>query len=209
MNHKVRQKEVAAFMRRLYKIGLTTGLGGNISLKKDGFIYITASQTDKAKLKSDMVCILDADGNPIEGGSKNISMESGMHRAVYAACPQATAIIHAHPPLSTAFGVAEKLINTRLTAEGHMILGEPLIVDYAPPGSLELAEAVAAAAKHAQVMLMKNHGVIAYGNSLSEAFERIEVLENMAKIHLVSLFLGKQTALTDKDIFVLNQLVKQ
>ena len=194
-------------MRRLYKQGLTTTFGGNISLKVNDLFLITASQTDKGRMKFSDICVLDRDGTQI-GNTLKLSMETAMHLAIYSVRPDIKAVVHAHPPISSSFVVSHKPINTRLTAEAWYVLGEPAMAEYALMGTTTLAEVVANAARHAQVVLMKNHGVLAVGQSLAEAFDRVEVLENAAKIQLLSQWSGSQNILTPLETEAINQMIK-
>ncbi len=204
---KALQIEVAYYMRRLYKRGLTTTFGGNISLKAKDLYFVTASQTDKGRMKASDICILDRDGRQI-GDILKQSMETEMHLAIYSVRPDIKAVVHAHPPLSSSFAVSHQSINTKLTAEAWAVLGELAMAEYALMGTKNLAEVVANAARQADVVLMKNHGVLAVGQTLAEAFDRIEVLENAAKIHLLSQWSGSQKSLSPAETIAINQMLK-
>ncbi|HKK43526.1 MAG TPA: class II aldolase/adducin family protein, partial [Bacteroidales bacterium] len=81
--YKQERKEVARFMRRLYKRGLTTTSGGNISLRvNDDIILITPSATDKGTMRWREVGILNTGGQNLTPDLKP-SIENGMHLAVY------------------------------------------------------------------------------------------------------------------------------
>ena len=201
------QKDVATFMRRLYKRGLTTSFGGNISLKHEGWMLITASQTDKAHLKANEVGILNQHSKLLQPHLKP-SMETPMHEAIYAQRADIGAIVHAHPPVATSFTVTYTPINTMLTAEAWVVLGTPVFAGYETSGTEALAHEVAEAVQKSNVVLMKNHGVLAVGTTLTEAFDRIEVLENAAKIHILSQLLGQQHPLSEQALSTITQLIK-
>ena len=76
-------------------------------------------------------------------------------------------------------------INTNITAEAYAILGEPLMVPYALMGTVELAELVASNILKSDILLLENHGVLATGSNLLQAFDKIEVLESAAKMTLI------------------------
>ena len=112
------------------------------------------------------------------------SSELVVHRAIYKAT-SALAIVHAHPPMASTFVAARKPINTRLIAEAYAIVGEPEYAPYELMGTDKLADSVAGCfKKNTLCVLMENHGVLCVGDSLLQAFDRIEVLENTAKINL-------------------------
>lgn len=203
---KTLKKEIAYFMRRLYKRGLTTTFGGNISVRFQDFVLITASQTDKGRMKAADICVLNPAGYQLDKKLK-ISMETAMHLAIYSARPNVSAIVHAHPPVSSSFSVSHQNINTRLTAEAWAVLGDVARADYALMGTAGLAQTVSNAIANAAVVVMDNHGVLAVGQSLTEAFDRVEVLENAAKIHILSKLSGQQTELTPMQIQAITKII--
>jgi L-fuculose-phosphate aldolase len=201
------KKEVAYFMRRLYNKNLTTTSGGNISIKlKYGKILITPSGTDKARMKSDQIGLLSFAGENLTPHLK-ASMESRMHIAVYNQRPDIKAIIHAHPPIATAYTAMRKSINCTLTSEARAILGKPMVAPYALMGTALLADRVAETVKHANVILMENHGVICLGQSLLAAFDRMEVLEAAAKMTLITELLKGKKELSPQQLREIDDLL--
>ena len=93
--YKSKRKEVARFMRRLYKHGLTTTSGGNISLRlSDEFILITPSATDKGRMKWKEVAIINIFGENLTPHLKP-SIETEMHLSIYRKKNEVLAIVHA------------------------------------------------------------------------------------------------------------------
>jgi L-fuculose-phosphate aldolase len=206
-NLDVQKKEVAYFMRRLYNKNLTTTSGGNISIKReDGLILITPSGTDKGRMRSDRVGILSIAGENQTPHLKP-SMESGMHIAIYNRRPDIKAIIHAHPPIASAYTAMRKSINCTLTSEARAILGTPMVAPYALMGTSLLADRVAETVKHANVILMENHGVICLGQSLLAAFDRMEVLEAAAKMTLITELLKGKKELNPQQLKEIDDLL--
>ncbi|WP_439184973.1 class II aldolase/adducin family protein [Carboxylicivirga taeanensis] len=200
------KKEVAKWMRRLYKKGLTTSLGGNISLRLDAnHIAITASATDKGQIRSKGIAIVSMDGQVVDAQLK-VSMETGMHLAVYKSRPDVQAVVHAHAPMGSLFATTSHRINTHLLAEAYAIIGEPCTAGYAAPGSDLLAANVAAACAQANVVLMANHGILALGDTLLQAFDRVEVLENAAKMTVLTSLLGDKSELNQAQLNELKAL---
>jgi L-fuculose-phosphate aldolase len=118
------------------------------------------------------------------------SMEINMHLAIYKKRPDIKAIVHAHPVFATSFAISNKLINTNIAGETRAILGEPAMAEYALMGTQKLADLVAEALSNSNVVLMRNHGVITLGDSLFQAFDRMEVLEACAKMSVITEMLG-------------------
>ena len=199
VKYKEDRKAVASFMQRLYKQGLTTTSGGNISkLISDDRIAITPSATDKGSMKWKDVGILTLDGENLTPSLKP-SIESAMHIAIYRKTG-AKAIVHAHPVFATSFTAMKRKIEVNLTAEACAILGEPLVVPYALMGSGNLAELVSDYAAKASILLLENHGILATGTDLLQAFDRIEVLENAAKMTCITALMGKRSSLTQSQV---------
>lgn len=207
MRYSTERNEVAYFMRRLYRQGLTTTSGGNISCRcPDGIIAITASKLDKGELTADGVGLVTLERGVLTP-KLNLSIETGMHLAIYNKCPAVNAIVHAHPQAACAFCASNKSIDTHLTAEDYAIVGDPVLIPYEIMGSPELARATADNIGNTQVALLKNHGVIAVGATLLEAFDRLEVLENAAIHTILNNLIGGRVGLTDPQISDLDALV--
>jgi L-fuculose-phosphate aldolase len=205
---KKERKEVARFMRRLYKHGLTTTSGGNISFRlSDELILITPSATDKGRMKwkeVGMVTILGENLTP----HLRPSIETAMHLAIYKKKKDATAIVHAHPVFASLFTAIRAKINTNLTAEARAILGDPLFVKYAVMGSAALADVAAENILISDILLLENHGILTTGSNLLQAFDKIEVLENAAKMTLMSELTGKKKPLDRARILELERLFR-
>ncbi len=185
------REAVAQCMARLYRMGLTTTSGGNISLRLNSDLFcITPSSLDKACLTADLIAVVRMDGTNLTPHLK-LSIESEMHRLILQGRPDVQAVVHAHPCTATAFTTIRRddgslALDTRLIAESWYVLGDPVMVPYQRMGTPALAEAVAASAANHDVLLMENHGVLAVGKTLVQAFDRIEVLENAAKMTVIA-----------------------
>jgi L-fuculose-phosphate aldolase len=195
-------------MRRLYKHGLTTTSGGNISLRlSDELILITPSATDKGRMKWKEVGIISISGENLSPHLKP-SIETPMHLAIYRKKPDVLAIVHAHPLFSSLFTAIKAKINTNLTAEARAILGDPLLVKYAVMGSVALADVAAENAMKSDILLLENHGILTTGSNLLQAFDKIEVLESAAKMTLMTEVTGKRRPLDKTQILELERLFR-
>lgn len=196
MEYAKERQEVACFMRRLYERRLTTCSGGNISLLVAGnTMLITPSALDKGRIETEQIGIISMSGENLTPSLKP-SIETEMHIRVYQSRPDVRAVVHAHPVVCSSFAASEKEINTSLIAESRAVLGKPARAPYAVMGSPELAASVARTAAGANTVLMTNHGVLAVGQTLLQAFDRIEVLEAAATITLITHLLGGKRELT-------------
>jgi L-fuculose-phosphate aldolase len=192
------REEVAYFMRRLYQQKLTTTSGGNISFRLDeDNALITPSQLDKGRLSAVQIGLVGLDGEN-KTPELPLSMETGMHLAIYKCRPDIKAIVHAHPVVASSFAATDRDINCNLMGESRFVLGKPIKAKYALMGTPQLAEVVAEACLKTNVVLLENHGILAVGKTLLQAFDRLEVLEAAAKTSLIIELLGNKHEL-DKD----------
>ncbi|UCH13558.1 MAG: class II aldolase/adducin family protein [Bacteroidales bacterium] len=200
------KKEVAYFMRRLYKKNLTTTSGGNISCRFDSdTVIISPSELDKARIKGKQTGVITMEGKSLTPGIK-FSIETNMHLSIYKKRPDIKAIIHAHPPVSTSFTAMNKSINCKLIAESYFILGTPQVAGYALMGTQSLAKIVSEKAANTNVILLENHGIICLGTSLLEAFNKIEILEASAKMTLITELMNDVRQLTPEQIKEIDNL---
>ncbi|MCF8369022.1 MAG: class II aldolase/adducin family protein [Bacteroidales bacterium] len=199
------RKEVAAIMRRLYEMRLTTTSGGNVSLRMDDKIFITPSQTDKGQITAKEVGILDIDGHNFMPHLKP-SMESKMHLAIYQKRHDVKAIVHAHPVFATSFCISRKEIKTRLAGEAWAVIGKPIKAEYRLMGTTDLANVAAEASLKGNVILLENHGVLTVGSTLLQAFDRLEVTEAAAKMTFITGLLGDYRELDDDQVDAINRL---
>ncbi len=196
---------VAYYMRLIYRRGLTTCSGGNVSFRNDKIVFITPSQTDKSKINKDEIAKLSIDG---ENLTPNLtpSMETLIHLKIFQKRKDVNAIIHAHPTTATAFSASKKKISTRLTGETRALLGEPVYVPYFLMGTEKLATKVAVASTKTNVIIMENHGIITLADTLQLAFERLELIEEASKITLISHLLGNKKEMSEKKIIEIDNL---
>lgn len=177
-------------MTRLYDRQLTTASGGNISLRiNDDLFCITPSALDKGLLTTEDIAVVTIEGENLTPKLK-LSIETEMHRLMLLARKDCTAIVHAHPTCASAFTAITKdgkcAINTRLVAESYYILEDPVLVDYRLMGTVDLASQTALKAKDHDVLLLENHGVVALGKSMLEAFDKLELLERAAQMTVIA-----------------------
>ena len=172
--------------RRLWQRGLIAASDGNISCRvAEGFL-ITPSGLAKGFLTEEDLLLVDERGRVL-AGSRRPSIETGMHLAVYRACPEAQALVHAHPPLTTAFTLTGQDMNEDAPDEVKLQLGSIAVAAYGEAGSAELAQNVARAAQSgANAVLLSRHGALTAGDGVMKALFRMEALEQAAKTMLAA-----------------------
>lgn len=160
---------------------LVVGSAGNISVRVGEMVVMTPSGVAYDQLADTNICVLDADGNLLDGQGKR-SSEWPMHRRIYD-LTQATAIVHTHSP----FAVAVSTICDELPAIHYSILrlgGSTVrVAPYTTFGSDGLAGFVGAALADRTAALLQNHGAVVHGTSLAEAYDRALLLEWLAEVY--------------------------
>ncbi len=184
----------------LYDRQLVTASDGNISMRlNQNHIIITPSRMNKGLLKPEDMIVTDLDGNIIEGKGK-ASSEFLMHRAIYQNRPEVNAIIHTHPVYATAFALAGKNIPDNHLIEAKVILGATALAEYGTPGTPEMAEVIAPHIQKVNSILLKNHGAITYGTELIDSYNRMDVLEAVAKTIIMSRILGEPEIISRENL---------
>lgn len=207
MKERETRREVARFMRRLYRQKLTTTSGGNISVRlEDEAVAITPAGNDKGRLRAGEIALIRMNGDNLTPEIKPTS-EWRFHLAIYERCPRVGAVVHAHPPTATAFTACKTVISTRLVEESYLMVPRIKKLAYARTGSEELAPIVAAGACEAEGLLLENHGVVATGATLLQAFDRLELIEAAAKMTLVARQLEGATELSPDRCAALDKLM--
>lgn len=194
-------EQINVIIGRIYRSGMTTTSGGNISIKDDnGDIWITPSGIDKGSLTTNDIVCMKKDGTKI--GAHKPSSEYPFHKAIYEARPELKAIIHAHPPGLVAFSIIGKVPDTNIVPQARNICGEIGFAPYGCPGSEDLGEKIANEFKNRKykAVIMENHGVVLGGTDLMDAYQRFETLEFCCRTIINASRLGNVNALSDKQI---------
>jgi L-fuculose-phosphate aldolase len=189
MTYQNIKKKIIELGRFLFVNGYIVATDGNISVRMNlKEILITRTGVCKGELRIGDIVKLNLRNWKLEIGNFKAkpSSEYHFHLAVYQNRPDVNAIIHAHPPYSTTFAVTGKKLDTKLLTETEATLGKIKHVGYFMPGSLELAKAVGKASAEHNVMILAHHGVVVCGKDLIEARYRLERMEFLAKVSLLS-----------------------
>lgn len=190
------------------KRGFTPGYSGNISARCGQNILITSTGSANGFLKEEDICLIDFDGNLIEG-EKAPSSEKFLHIEFYNKRPDVNAILHFHSPYLSTFAIRGENLNEKIMAEIIYAFGEIPIADYALPGSKDLVEKTSFYFNNNDVILMKNHGVIVGGKNLKDAFLKFESCETYAKTLICAKLLGGANILPEEEVEKIYNLRKK
>jgi L-fuculose-phosphate aldolase len=186
--------------RRLYARGYVASNDGNISVRLDAArILTTPKSVSKGFMTPEMMCVVDPDGAKL-AGDREPSSELKMHLEVYRQRPDVQAVVHAHPPLATAFAVAGIPLDRAVLAEVITTLGSIPIAEYATPSTHELPAAVRHYIRAHDGLLLANHGALTVGHELFAAYYKMETIEHFAKISLVARLLGGERLLSQEEV---------
>ena len=181
--------------RRQYHVGLA----GNISARvAEDLLICTRHGADKEALRPDDLVLCDLSGRKLDGAGEPTS-ELNMHRVAYATRPEIRSVIHAHPPTATAFAATSVPLDQLQLPEMLVLLGPVGFVPYATPGSEMLADKLAQLLLGHDAFLLENHGALTLGLTAHQAALRMDLLEQYARISLITRQLGKPFALAPAD----------
>ena len=166
---------------------------------------MTPKSVCKGFMTPDMMCVTDLEGRKIQG-DRDPSTEMLMHLEVYRQRPEIQAVVHAHPPVATAFAVAGIPLDRAVLAEVVTTLGSVPIAEYATPSTKELPEAVRKYVKAHDGMLLANHGALTLGADLFSAYYKMETIEHFANISFVARMLGGERLLSRDEVMRLQGL---
>ena len=184
------RRELVRFGKWLYRLGYMPATSGNLSVRLDqNRLLVTPSGASKYLLRSGDMVVVDLDGRRMEGAGRATS-ELGMHLAFYREREDVGAVIHAHPPVATGFACAGWALDELICQEAAMTLGPVPLARYATTGTDDVAESLRPLIPAYDTILLANHGAVACGATLLNAFQKMETLEHVAQIRLVAQQLG-------------------
>ena len=193
--------------RRLHAAGLLAAADGNLSLRlEDGRIAMTPSGLSKARIHPGDLAFLAADGSVLAG---HPSSERALHLAVYRACPEARAVVHAHPPVAVAWTLARPdlaELPPDVLPELILAAGRIPVAPYARPGTEALAHSVEPYLPEHRLLILARHGALAWGEDLDEACDGLERLEHVAGILKAAEDLGGAASLPEGELAQLREL---
>ena len=174
---------------------------GNVSvrLSEDRFLA-TPTSFAKRDIKENDLLLVDFAGKVLEGPHRVFS-EWVWHQAIYGARPDAQAVVHAHPPVASGFGLARRELGTPCLPEAIVSLGRHISnIDFYSPLDPALAQSgsrfendIAAALADSDAFIAPGNGVWAVGrgaDAVLQAYLRLELVEQVARQHEAALSLG-------------------
>ena len=171
------KKEICAVGRKLWLRQFVDGNGGNISYRiGPNEVICTPTLVSKYDLVPEDLSMVDLDGNQI-AGTKARTSEILLHLEVYKAVSEAKSCVHCHPPHATAYAITGKVPPNLVIPEFEVFVGKVAISPYKTPGTTEFAQTVIPYVKDHNTVLLANHGIICWADSVTHAEWYAEVLD--------------------------------
>lgn len=197
------RQEIVDVGRLIYQKGWVAANDGNISFRLDSNrILCTPTKVSKGRMHPDDMIIVDPDGNKLEG-KRACTSEIAMHLTIYKLRSDVRSVVHAHPPIATGFAAAGRPLDLAILPEVCICLGSVPLAEYGLPGTPALTRGMLPYIPKYDALLMANHGVVAYGSDIYDAFHKMETVEHFAKITFVAELLGGARALPRREVEML------
>lgn len=177
------KKLIVEIGRRMYMKNFVAANDGNISCKvADDIIWTTPTGVSKGFMTEDQMVKMRLDGTVLSQGESGPSSEVKMHLRIYNENPEVGGVCHAHPPISTSFAIAGLGLDKAIYPEALVNLGTVPCVHYEAPGSQGIPDSIAPYARDYNALLLANHGAVAWGRNVMEAWYRLESTEHYAMV---------------------------
>ncbi|MCK5811360.1 MAG: class II aldolase/adducin family protein [Clostridiales bacterium] len=196
MNHK---NDIIKIAKTMYQKEMVNAFEGNISIKNNDEIIITPSQICKGFLDESMLMTIDLNGH-VKNGKYKISSETGLHLEAYRLRKDINAVVHAHSPYATAFAMANQPIESKAYPEMIALFKKVPIIKYGTPSTKEVYADLKNYIFDYDVVLLQNHGIVAFGKDIYDAYFKLESIESIAKVLLLNKLLGGPSNLPDDEV---------
>jgi L-fuculose-phosphate aldolase len=183
--------EIIRVGRKLWERQYVDGNGGNISVRMGSrYLLCTPTLLSKGDLEPDDICLSDLEGTILAGGRSRTS-ELMLHLEIYKANPHARAVVHCHPPYATAFAIAGTPPPNGLISEYELFIGPAAVAPYETPGTQAFAETVLPYVADHNTILLANHGIVCWSDTVTHAEWLVEIMESCCKTCLIAKQLGQ------------------
>jgi L-fuculose-phosphate aldolase len=144
----------------------------------------------KADIEPEQICLVDLD-NCVVCGAQPHTSEIRLHLTIYKTVPKARAVVHCHPPHATAYAITGITPPVGILPEHEVFVGPVPITPYETPGTQAFADTVIPYARTHNTLLLANHGVVAWADTLTHAEWCVEVLDTYCRILILAAQLGQ------------------
>lgn len=185
------RQEIIRAGRKLWQREYVDGNGGNISVRLGArYVLCTPTMVSKGDLVPADICLSDLEGN-ILAGDRSRTSELLLHLEIYKANPRARAVVHCHPPHSTAFALTGTTPPNGLITEYEIFIGPAAVAPYETPGTQAFAETVLPFVADHNAILLENHGLVCWADTVTHAEWLVEIFETCCKTYLLAQQTGR------------------
>jgi len=183
--------EIIRTGRKLWERQYVDGNGGNISCRigRD-YVLCTPTMISKRDMEPADICLSDLEGNIVAGNRLRTS-ELLLHLEIYRGNPRARAIVHCHPTYATAFSLTGTVPPVGLISEYEIFIGPAALARYETTGTQAFAETVLPFVQDHNTILLANHGVVCWSDTVTHAEWLVEILESYCKTCVIAQQIGK------------------
>jgi L-fuculose-phosphate aldolase len=191
--------EIIRTGRKLWDRQYVDGNGGNLSVRLGAeFVLCTPTMLSKADLEVADICLSDLNGK-ILAGDRTLTSELLLHLEIYKANPKARAVVHCHPPYATAFAITGTVPPNGLIPEYEVFIGPAAVAPYETPGTQAFAETVLPFVAEHNTILLKNHGVVCWSDTVTHAEWLAEIMDTYCKTILIAKQIGEPLSVIPDD----------
>jgi L-fuculose-phosphate aldolase len=184
------KQEICTVGRKLWMRQFVDGNGGNISYRiGPNEVLCTPTLVSKYDLTPGDIGMTDIEGVQI-AGSRPRTSELLLHLEIYKAVPEAKAVVHCHPPHATAYAITGRVPPNLIIPEFEVFVGKVAISPYETPGTKAFAETVLPYVKQHNTVLLSNHGIVCWADTVTHAEWYAEVLETYCWTLMIASQLG-------------------
>jgi L-fuculose-phosphate aldolase len=171
------KEEIVAVGKKLWHRQYVDGNGGNISYRiGPNEVLCTPTLCSKFDLTPGHICMVDLEGNQLAGTASRTS-EIFLHLEIYKAVPDAKGVVHCHPPHATAYAITGRVPPSGIVPEFDVFVGAVALSPYETPGTQRFAETVRPYVRNYNTVLLGNHGIVCWADTVTHAEWYAEVLE--------------------------------
>jgi L-fuculose-phosphate aldolase len=199
---KALRQEMCRIGRLIYERGFIAATDGNLSVRLDGErVLCTPAGACKGTLEPEELVVVDFSLKVLEGRGE-ASSEILMHLGAYRARPDIRAVIHAHPPTAVAFSIAgrSEALAGAFLPEVVYTLGAIPTARYATPGTADVPASLEPYWSDCDAIILERHGSITVGQSLWEAYLKLDKVEHAALVTFKASLLGHPRPLPPKEV---------
>jgi len=184
------KEEMIRVGKKLWERQYVDGNGGNISYRiGQEYVICTPTMCSKGDLAPEDLSLINMENARVCGDRPHTS-EVLLHLEIYKAVPQARAVIHCHPPHATAYAITGLTPPGNVIPEQEVFVGPLAITPYETPGTKRFAETVLPYAQKHNTILLGNHGIVCWADTLTHAEWLVEIVDTYCRTIMLAQSLG-------------------